>query len=129
MSDDRFQSELEASLLPVLCGNTKEAHRLSAQILRRLGSVSLICGRPRLSDLFDPSCQNRYWPKHASPRLMAEVLLDVVDAYPDRIPVLIPCSDEARALVTTYGTMLQTRYLLRDADSLFASLPVADRPD
>lgn len=126
MSNDIRQSELGAYILPVLCGNTATARRLSAKILRRLGTVSLICGRSRWLDLLDPTFHLLRLPKMPSDRLIVEALTDVATAYPDRLPVLIPCSEEARRLIDSHRTVLETRYLIREADCFFDSPPVAE---
>ena len=126
MSDELRLRELGAYLLPVLCGNTKRAHRLSAKILRRLGTMSLICGDPHLRDLFDPSSLLLRLPKHPSERLLVEALMTLPDSYPDRLPVLVPCSKEAERFVREHAAVLETRYLLRDEESLFFHPPLSE---
>jgi hypothetical protein len=124
MSDERFRYALSEHLLPILCGNTRQAHRLSAQIWQRLGTSTLICGKPRLWDLFDPSSHTLRLPKSPSPRLLCEILIDLADAYPECLPVLIPCSAQARSFVEDYGALLETRYLLCDATRFFSQFPI-----
>ena len=126
MSQDARQSLLGSYLLPVLCGNTRQARRLASRIARTLGTVSLICGEPSLHDLFDPSYHTLLLPKKPSDRLTLEALIDLGEAYPDRLLVLVPCSEKADRFVKNFRDRLESHYVLRAPDDFFSLPPVCD---
>jgi len=111
------------SLLPILIDNTREAHRISAALFRRYGVVSMIFGKPRLRDLFDPSSQTLRLPDTTCERLRIEELTDLAQQSISYLPVLIPCSDGARDLLARHASTLESHFILADAETIF-SLPL-----
>ena len=116
-------------ILPVLVDNTKKAHRTSGRLYYRFGVVSLIFGKPRLGDFFDPSSQTLRLPPSDCERLRVEELIDLAKKQEDYLPVLIPCSDEALAFVTRNKTRLETYFILADADTLLSDSPFVRTED
>ena len=116
---DLYEATRE-TLVPVLIDNTRKAHRLSARLFSRFGVVSLIFGKPRIMDLFDPSTQTLRFPETTSERLQREALTDLAARYPDAIPVLIPCSKRAEEFIARYDTLLAPHFILSDAEAIFS---------
>lgn len=116
-------------ILPVLVDNTKKAHHTSARLYHRFGVVSLIFGKPRLWDLIDPSSQTLRLPHSDCERLRVEELIDLAKKSEDYLPVLIPCSDEARAFVARHRTSLEAHFILSDAETLLSDSPFVRTED
>lgn len=117
---------LQEYILPVLCGNTRKAHRLSARIYRRYGIVSLICGKPRFGDLFDHTSLTLRLPDPAEPQLCAEALLSLTERYGDMLPLLIPCNEDAEQMIARFSSLLEGRFILSDEQRLFSSSPLSE---
>ena len=116
------------ALLPVLLDNTPAAHRLSARLFRRYGIVSLVFGKPRLRDLFDPTSHTLRVPFGACDRVQIEALIDLAQESDGYLPALIPCSDRARELVTRHKTDLESHFLLLDSESIFSLSLLTENP-
>ena len=116
---DLYEATKEA-LLPILIDNTRKAHRLSARLFSCFGVVSLIFGKPRVIDLFDPSSQTLRFPETACERLQFEVLTDLAAKYRDAVPVLIPCSERAEEFIVRHEALLASHFILSDAEAIFS---------
>ena len=117
---------MRENILPVLLDNTKTAHRLSARLFRRYGLVSLIFGRPSLRDLFDLSSHTLRLPHTDCDRLQVEELIALAAKSEGKLLLLIPCSDRARATVARFAPVLESRFLLLDADTALTASPLSD---
>ena len=126
MTKADIRDTLRHHVRPVLLGNTAEAHRLASRLFRRFGVISLICGKPRLRDLFDAASQTLRLPQNACERLCVEALLELARANDELILLLIPCSDEAKEITRRNKIALERCYMLSDADTLFTSSVLAD---
>lgn len=123
MAERNVYEAARQSLLPILVDNTSKAHRLSARLFRQFGVVSLIFGKPSVRDLFDVSSHTLRLPETACERLRIEELTDLARQSTDYLPVLIPCSDAARDLISQHACALEPYFLLSDAEAIF-SLPL-----
>lgn len=122
---DAVHETMRENILPILLDNTSEAHRLSAQLFRRYGLVSLILGKPRLRDLFDPSSHTLRLPHTDCERLRVEELIALAEKREGKLPILIPCSEEARETVKRFENVLESRFILLDADAALSASPLA----
>ena len=126
MREDVY-GQLERDLLPVFLGSTRTAHRLSALLFRRFGTVSLIADRHRtLSDYLDPSSRFLPLPLSGDPRLTAELLSDLTTRQPDALPLLVPCKAEYKTLAEQAAELLECRFIVVDEASLLRRAPIAD---
>ena len=116
---------MRESILPILLGNTREAHRLSARLFRRYGLVSLICGNQSIRDLFDPSSRTLRFPATDCDRLQVEALIALAEKNTSKILLLIPCSAHARNTVKQFEASLESRFLLMDADAALSDSPLS----
>ncbi len=113
------------SILPVLLGNTGRAHRLSARLFRRFGVVSLICGRPSLSDLADFTSVTLRMPKTDCERLWIETIVGFAEEYREPLLLLVPCSKEAKSLLSTHASVLEEYGILLDEETVFSASPLS----
>lgn len=115
---------LTQNVLPVLLGNTQKAHRISSRIFKRHGIVSFICGKRRFSDILDISCKILKLPNTNEKRLIAEELVEFAKKYSDMLPVLIPCSEEAEAIICEFLEELEAHYIIADPNIFKDSSPI-----
>ena len=107
-------------IVPVVLGNGRAAHRVSARLYRSFGLPSLVCGARRsLWDLFDPTCAFRALPYGGSDRLIAEELVTLAGEYEDCLLLLIPLTEEHWALIRAYDSLLGAYFVCRDPDDLW----------
>ncbi len=123
MSKNGASIALEESILPVLCDNTRIAHRISLRIYNRHGIVSFIFGKKRFSDLLDISSQTLKFPITNEARLLAEELIEFSEKYPDMLPVLIPCSKSAEAFIKEFEPTLESRYIIAEPKVFLSDSP------
>ena len=123
MSKNDVYLTLEESLLPVLCDNTRLAHRVSRRIFDRHGIVSFIFGRNRFSDILDISSQTLKFPTTNESRLLAEELGTFAEKYPDMLCVLIPCSKDAEAFIKEFEQTLESRYIIASPSVFLSGAP------
>lgn len=112
MTENDLSLALGQAMLPVLCDNTQLARRVAESIFNRYGTVSLVFGKQRFFDLFAISYCTLKLPDTNEDRLRAEELCDLADAYEDTIPVLIPCSKQAREFIKSQTEKLESRYII-----------------
>ena len=126
MEKEKRRKEAQQFILPVFLGNTKLAHTLSARMFHRYGVMSLILGTPHLRDLLDINSKIVRLSKNTHPRRIAERLVGLVSDYPDTLPVLVPCSTDAEALLAEYSSLLEPQFILTDPQTLFSVPPLSD---
>lgn len=117
---------LVQNVLPVLFDNTQKAHRISSRFFSRHGIVSFIFGKRRFSDIFDISCKTLKLPNTSEKRLIVEELIEFAKQYSDMLPVLIPCSDKAEAIVIEFSAELEAYYIIADPNVFNAPSPIED---
>ena len=122
-TSDKYLALVE-NVLPVLVDNTQTAHRISARIFNRHKIVSFICGKRRFLDIFDISCKTLRLPDSSEKRLIVEELIEFVKNYSDMIPVLIPCSERAEAVVHEFSEELEAYYIIADPNVFMDSSPI-----
>lgn len=117
---------LREHLLPVLLGDTPQAHGLALRIYLHCGVVSYICDtRRHVLDYCNPT--GRFFPVcHSDKGTLLSDSLCYLAADPDLLPVLIPCSDEHAAYIEAHRALLEQHFLIRTADTLFDTAPLSD---
>jgi len=112
---------LRQGIVPVLLGNHREAHRLSARLYRTYGVPSVLCGERRtLWDLLDPCCSFHALTREGDPRLTAEQLADLAAEYEDCFLVLVPFNDADQALIHGHGELIEPYFVCRDPEALWS---------
>lgn len=120
---DKYLALVE-NVIPVLLDNTQSAHRISSRIFKRHGIVSFICGKKRFFDIFDISCKTLKLSNTNEKRLVAEELIEIAKKYSDMLPVLIPCSEKAEAVVLEFSEELEAYYIIADPNVFKNSSPI-----
>ncbi len=115
---------LVQNVLPVLLDNTPKAHRISSRIFNCHGIVSFICGKRRFSDMFDISCKTLKLPETSEKRLIVEELIEFAKTYSDMLPVLIPCSEKAEAIILEFTEKLEAHYIIADPNVFKDASPI-----
>jgi len=115
---------LVQNVLPVLFENTNKAHRISSRIFNCHRIVSFIYGKRRFFDIFDLSSKTLKLPDTCEKRLIAEELIEFAKKYSDMLPVLIPCSEKAEAIVLEFSEELEAYYIIADPNFLENSSPI-----
>ena len=112
------------SILPVLLGNTRKAHRLSARLFRRFGVISVIGGQPRLWDIADFTSVTFRMPKTDCERLTVEALIGFAEEYREPLLLLVPCSETTAGTVARHAKALERYFVLSDTEAILASSPL-----
>jgi len=129
MAYDETYETLHRDLLPVFLGSNRTSHRLAAVLFRRYGTVSVIADHRRtLRDLFNPATTFFALPSLEEPRLVAELLLELVGKDRDAFPLLIPCTEEYKTMVAKEAESLESRFILSEDTALLEHSPIADFP-
>ena len=111
---------IRQGIVPVVLGNGRDAHRVSARLYRSFGLPALICDTRRsLWDLLDPTCAFRALPRGGDGRLIAQELVSLAREYEDCLLLLIPLTEEYRALTCAYESLLEAYFICRDPDGLW----------
>ena len=113
------------SILPVLLGNTRQAHRLSSRLFRRCGVISVICGRPRLWDIADFTSVTLRMPKTNCERLTVEALIGFAEEYREPLLLLVPCSETAASTVARHEKALEHYFMRSDTEAILSSSPLS----
>lgn len=122
-------SELRQYALPIFCGNTRKAHRLSAEVYRQYSLISLIYGKKRLFDIFDVSSYNAGLPHTENTRLICEALTAIADSFPDMLILLIPMTPFFEEAISEYSDMLESRCITVLPDALLDLSPLSEIAD
>ena len=111
---------LRQGVVPIILGNDRDAHRLSARLYRTFGIPSILCGTRRtVWDFFDPTSAFRRISPTASSRLVAEELMDLAADCEDCFLLLIPLREPQRALIREQETLLETKFVFRTPEALW----------
>lgn len=113
--------------LPFILGSGKQARRLSSRLFSRFRIVSFVCNpKKSLWDSFDISCRHMSLCESRDVRLIAEQLLWAAERYSGYLPILIPVSDEYSGVIDEQRELLESRFIIREADEIFLSSPLCD---
>lgn len=111
---------LRQGIVPILLGNHRVAHRLSARLYRTYGIPSVLCGSRRtVWDFLNPASAFRRLSREGASRLVAEQLADLAAEYEDCFLLLIPLCEEDRALIRSHAELLESRFICREPADLW----------
>ena len=125
MSAKDIREDASRYFLPIFLGSNSDSHKLAAKVFRKYGITSFVLDQKHSAwDFFDPCCKFVRLSASTSPLLICEQLIDIAKQNPYTLPMIIPCSDEYRALVDKHKELLEPIFILLDEDTLFSSSPL-----
>ena len=125
MSKREKEQALEDCMMPILLGNTRLSRKIARNIYISCGISPFVYGKLRILDVFDISSQPIRLPKTDNGRLLCESLIEFCEKYPDMLPILVPCSEEADGFIKEYSSVLESRLIITEPNILLAPSPIA----
>ena len=126
MSNKILSDDARLYFVPYILGNSSASHKLSAQIYRRFGIVSVICGERRpLLDLFDFTCRSIELTNTDSSRRICEELVWLASQGEYTLPILIPTSDKYSKILNSERERLEEHFVISSPEELFVSSPLS----
>lgn len=127
MTSDIATEAFCETVVPVILSNSLKAHILAAELQKKYGLSSMLCGsRRNLLDIFSLNCSFLSLSSCHN-RLTLEQLIDFSDRWNECILVLIPVSDADKRFLSENKAELESRYLISE-DGQIDSLPI-DSPE
>lgn len=126
MKDRALLREARLYFMPLLLGSNRLSHRLCAATFNRYGIVSLILDTKRSPrDLV--SVSSHFWLlSSADSQLIRDEIISLCGQYPDALPILVPTSDEYRAIVESAADELERYMIIRSPEELLSSPPIGN---
>ncbi len=118
--------EARQYFVPVLLGSNRLSRRISAEIFKKYGMISLVLDRKiSFLEYLNPfSCA--YKLEAAEPDLLCREISAVAKQQSYTLPLLIATNGKYRDLVSDFALSLEPLFVICDADRLFESSPLCD---
>ena len=118
---------IKSSALPVILGNSAEAHKISSRLFDSFQMVSLICGkRASIRDFFSAYSRFEKLSGSSLSGILLDELIAIAKRYSDYLLLLIPANDEYKNLLTEIQEELETSFIIKTPDELFGASPIID---
>ena len=126
MKDRTLRKEARLYFVPVLLGSNRISHRISRKIFRKYGITSFILDeKSSIRDVF--SLTSRFIRIYSQENeLLCNEICKIWEEQPYTMPILVSASPRFDSLTEEFGTILESRFILRSPDELFSSSPLSD---
>ncbi len=114
---------LRESVVPILLDQTLRAHLLAWRLFLKWGVTSFLCGaKSNPLTTLDPVCRFLQTDRGEG-RLAAEQLTDFAENFGDCLFLLIPMTEANRAFAEAYASVLESRMILAEPQTVFEHAP------
>ncbi|MBE6534295.1 MAG: hypothetical protein E7678_04925 [Ruminococcaceae bacterium] len=125
MNKTDLREDAKFYFVPFLLGNNSLSHKLSRKIYRKYKIVCFILDKKQtFADIFDFSSRFINIGKSENGELISSQLIYLANQNEYTLPLLIPCSQDYRSITENNREMLESVFVITNADDVLKTSPL-----